>query len=102
MMQDIWMLLSGSRAEQEAQLAEIRDGYDEFNQFDAAQLGWIEILRSRRIVRQAAWIGRRWSDPAFPLAFTWFDGARYWSDLILELREQLAALNEPALALWPG
>lgn len=98
--QDLWMLLWGDRTEQAQQLAEIRDGYNEFNTFDTTQLGWIEILRTRRIVHQAAWIGRRWSDPAFPLAFTWFDSARYWPDHILQLREQLSALQEAPLSLW--
>jgi Ser/Thr protein kinase RdoA (MazF antagonist) len=98
--QDIWMLLWGSRPEQERQLSEISDGYNEFNDFDTSQLGWIEILRTYRIVHQAAWVGRRWEDPAFPRAFTWFDTPRYWPDHILELREQLAALNEPPLAAW--
>ena len=97
--QDLWMLLSGNRHEQEQQLAEISDGYNEFNDFKAAELGWIEILRTWRIVQQAAWVGRRWSDPAFPRAFTWFDGPRYWPDLILQLREQLAALNEAPLTI---
>lgn len=98
--QDIWMLLSGNRSEQEQQLAEISEGYNEFNDFKAAELGWIEILRSYRIVHQAAWVGRRWADPAFPRAFTWFDTPRYWPDHILQLREQLAALNEAPLAIW--
>ncbi len=98
--QDIWMLLWGSRPEQERQLGEISEGYNEFNDFHTSQLGWIEILRSYRIAHQAAWIGRRWEDPAFPRAFTWFDTPRYWPDHILELREQLAALNEPPLSLW--
>lgn len=98
--QDIWMLLWGSRPEQERQLSEISEGYNEFYDFDASQLGWIEILRSYRIVHQAAWVGRRWGDPAFPRAFTWFDTPRYWPDHILEMREQLAALQEPPLTLW--
>ena len=97
---DIWMLLSGSRAEQEQQVNEISEGYNEFNTFKGGELGWLEILRTRRIVQQAAWIGRRWGDPAFPRTFTWFDGPRYWSDHILQLREQLAALAEEPLTLW--
>lgn len=97
--QDIWMLLSGNRNEQQLQLAEICDGYNEFNSFNPAELGWIEILRTWRIVQQAAWVGRRWTDPAFPRAFTWYGGPRYWPDHILQLREQLAALQEAPLTL---
>ena len=46
-----------------------------------------------------AWIARRWQDPAFPAAFPWFDSPRYWEARILELREQIAAMQEPALCV---
>ncbi len=48
----------------------------------------------------SAWLARRWDDPAFPHNFPWFNTQRYWSDHILELREQLALLNEPPLQLF--
>ena len=95
--QDIWMLLSGDREEQTAQITEIIQGYNEFYDFDYRQLRLIEVFRTLRIMHHSAWIARRWSDPAFPRAFSWFDSPRYWSDHILALREQLAALNEPPL-----
>ena len=97
--QDLWMFLSGERHEQELQLAELIAGYEEFREFDARQLRWIETLRTLRIIRYAAWLARRWDDPAFPKAFPWFANARFWSDHILELREQFARLQEPVLRL---
>jgi Ser/Thr protein kinase RdoA (MazF antagonist) len=97
--QDLWMLLSGETDQKERQLAEIVAGYEEFADFDPQQIRWIEALRALRLVRHAAWIGRRWDDPAFPKAFPWFGEARFWSDHILQLREQLAALQEPPLRL---
>ena len=45
----------------------------------------------------AAWIARRWSDPAFPSAFPTFNTVKYWSEHILTLREQMAMMDEPAL-----
>ena len=98
-MQDLWMLLSGERAEREAQLAELIDGYSTFCDFDPAQLQLVEVLRTLRLMHYSAWLARRWEDPAFPLAFTWFNTPRYWSEQILALREQLAALDEPPLRL---
>lgn len=95
--QDIWMLLSGDRHAQTAQLAEILDGYSEFHDFDPRQLRWVEAYRGLRLFYFAAWLARRWDDPAFPRAFPWFNTARYWGDHILELREQLSALQEPPL-----
>lgn len=98
--QDLWMLLSGERHERVAQLSEILDGYSEFYDFDMRELALIEALRTLRLMHFAAWIARRWQDPAFPLAFPWFGSERYWAEHILELREQLAALDEPPLAVF--
>lgn len=99
-MQDMWMLLSGERDRRMAQLSEIAEGYSEFNDFPANQLALIEALRTLRIMHYSAWIARRWQDPAFPMNFPWFNTQRYWSDHILALREQFAALQEPPLMLW--
>jgi len=97
--QDIWMFLNGDRNQRELQLAEFIEGYEEFNDFDVRQLNWIEALRTLRIMHHAAWLARRWSDPAFPKAFPWFGQQRFWGDHILELREQLSALQEAPLRL---
>jgi Ser/Thr protein kinase RdoA (MazF antagonist) len=95
--QDIWMLLSGSREEQQTQLEAIMRGYRAFRRFDIRELGLIEALRTLRLLHYSAWIARRWDDPAFPMHFPWFGTTRYWQDRILELREQGAAMQEPAL-----
>jgi Ser/Thr protein kinase RdoA (MazF antagonist) len=96
--QDLWMLLSGERDERSLQLRWLLDGYREFHDFDLRELRLIEPLRTLRMIHYAGWIARRWDDPAFPAAFTWFNTQRYWQDHILALREQSAALDEPALA----
>jgi len=95
--QDLWMLLSGDREEQTPQLAELLDGYLEFADFNPRELHLIEALRTLRIMHYAAWLARRWADPAFQTAFPWFDSHRYWDDHVLSLREQLALMNEPPL-----
>lgn len=97
--QDLWMFLNGERHERELQLCELVEGYSEFCDFDPRQLRWIEALRTLRLVHYAAWLARRWEDPAFPRSFTWFNTERYWAEHILELREQLAALQEEPLRL---
>ncbi len=97
--QDLWMLLSGERDERSRQLADLIGAYDVFHSFDARETRLIEPLRALRMVHHAAWIGRRWHDPAFPLAFPDFAGTRYWSDHILTLKEQLAVLDEPPLTI---
>ena len=99
--QDIWMLLSGSREEQRHQLMCILDGYEEFMDFDRRELALIEVLRTLRMFYFTAWLARRWDDPAFPRGFPWFNTPRYWEEHILHLREQLGVLQEPAIELFP-
>lgn len=96
--QDLWMLLSGSRTEREQQLAALLSGYTQFMEFDARELRLIEPLRTLRLLNYSAWLARRWDDPAFPRAFPWFNTRRYWEEQILTLKEQAAALDEPPLA----
>jgi Ser/Thr protein kinase RdoA (MazF antagonist) len=96
--QDLWMLLSGDRAAMQTQLGHVLEGYRQFHEFDTRELHLVEALRTLRLVHYAAWIARRWDDPAFPAAFPWFNTQRYWQDRILELREQIALMDEPALA----
>jgi len=98
-MQDLWMLLAGDTAERGRQLGDILEGYRQFCDFDHRELLLIEALRTLRMLHHAAWLARRWEDPAFPLAFPWFDSPRYWEDLVLSLREQLATMQEPPLEL---
>lgn len=100
-MQDIWLLLSGELQEQQMQFAEIIEGYEQFHEFNPRERFLVEPLRTYRVVSQAAWLARRWDDPTFPQHFPWFAHARYWSDHILMLREQLAGLDSPPLQL-PG
>ncbi len=100
--QDLWMLLSGDRAAMNAQLLYIIDGYSEFYDFNPAELQLMEALRSLRIIHYSGWLARRWEDPAFKMAFPWFNTQHYWQNQILALREQMAALDEPPLQLIPG
>jgi Ser/Thr protein kinase RdoA (MazF antagonist) len=98
--QDLWMLLSGERADMVRQLADVLAGYEDFHEFDARELHLVEALRTLRLIHYSAWIARRWDDPAFPAAFPWFNTQRYWQDRILELREQIALMDEAPL--WQG
>jgi Ser/Thr protein kinase RdoA (MazF antagonist) len=98
--QDLWMLLSGERADMVRQLGDVLAGYEDFCEFDARELHLVEALRTLRLIHYAAWLAQRWDDPAFKQAFPWFNTQRYWQDRILELREQIALMQEPPL--WPA
>ena len=95
--QDLWMMLSGAPEEMKQQLNEILLGYEDFYDFNPQELHLVEALRTLRLIHYSAWIASRWDDPAFKAAFTWFNTQQYWQDRILELREQIAAMDEPPL-----
>ncbi|MEW6132176.1 MAG: serine/threonine protein kinase [Pseudomonadota bacterium] len=97
--QDLWMLLSGDRAAMTRQMSDVLTGYEDFREFDRRELHLVEALRTLRLLHYSAWLARRWDDPAFPAAFPWFNTRHYWQDRILELREQVALMQEPPLAV---
>lgn len=99
--QDLWMLLNGERADKLVQLDTILEAYQEFSDFNQAELKLIEPLRGLRMVHYMAWLAKRWHDPAFPLAFPWFNEPKYWENQVLAFKEQIAALEEAPLSLMP-
>jgi len=96
--QDIWMLLSGERQEMVVQLGAVLSGYEAFHDFDYRQLHLVEALRTLRMIHFSAWLAQRWDDPAFPPAFPWFNTRHYWQEQILQLQQQVLAIE--AGPLW--
>lgn len=96
--QDLWMLLSGSRREMTEQLGALLAGYETFCEFDCQETALIEPLRALRLIHYTAWLCDRWNDPAFPLAFPWFEDRHYWESHINDLRQQILLIQEPPLA----
>ncbi len=99
--QDLWMMLHGERHNKLAQLDILLEGYQEFCDFNQAELKLIEPLRGLRMVHYMSWLAKRWQDPAFPNAFPWFSDPKYWESQVLAFKEQLAALEEKPLNLLP-
>ncbi|MDP3253123.1 MAG: serine/threonine protein kinase [Hydrogenophaga sp.] len=91
--QDIWMLLSGDRRQQNQQLGALIDGYEQFRPFDRRELALIEPLRTLRLIHYSAWIARRWDDPAFPINFPWFGTRDYWQGQVDMLVEQIEEMQ---------
>ena len=95
--QDLWMLLSGDRAQRTGQLSGLLDGYEQFREFDRRELALIEPLRTLRLVHYSAWLARRWQDPIFPINFPWFGSSDYWKGQIQMLQDQCEAMAEAPL-----
>lgn len=92
--QDIWMLLSGSDLHANAELDRVLNGYCEFYDFNHRELHLIEAMRTLRMLQYSAWVASRWSDPAFPISFPWFNTPQYWQEQLQNLNEQINLLDE--------
>jgi Ser/Thr protein kinase RdoA (MazF antagonist) len=76
--QDLWMLLSS--ADEPEERDRLLQGYESLREFPREQLEWIPILRALRILHYAAWINKRWADPAFPRLFPDYGSYNYWAE----------------------
>jgi Ser/Thr protein kinase RdoA (MazF antagonist) len=87
---DVWMLLPGRDAQAARQRDLLVEAYRQMREFDPRWLCLVEPLRAFRFVHYAAWIARRWQDPAFPAAFPHFGTPEYWECEVRDLEQQLA------------
>jgi Ser/Thr protein kinase RdoA (MazF antagonist) len=87
--QDIWMLISSRDSNSQRELNFFLQGYREFRDFENSWLKLIEPLRGLRYINYAAWIARRWQDPAFPQIFPHFGTEEYWEKETSDLQDQV-------------
>jgi len=92
--QDFWMMQGGRDAWAERRLDLMLEGYETMADFDRSSLRLVEALRAMRIVHFAAWIARRWEDPAFPMAFPQFGSDSWWERELRDLMEQLERVED--------
>ena len=97
--QDLWMLLSGDRAQRTQQLSMLVDGYEQMRELSRVELGLIEPLRTLRLIHYSAWLARRKDDPAFVQHFSWFGSSDYWAGQTHMLIEQCEAMQEAPLCV---
>ena len=95
--QDLWMLLSGERAQRTQQLSMLLDGYEQMRELNRSELALIEPLRTLRLIHYSAWLARRKDDPAFVQHFSWFGSSDYWAGQTHMLVEQCEAMQEEPL-----
>ena len=96
--QDVWLLLPGQDDYAKSRRALFVDAYRQFRPFEQRWLRLIEPLRALRFIRYAAWIARRWNDPAFPAAFPHFGSEQYWQRETLDLEQQLKKIEQESTA----
>ncbi|MCR9142093.1 MAG: serine/threonine protein kinase [bacterium] len=102
--QDLWMLLP-ARDPHSLRLREIfLEEYRRFRDFPEHWLRLIEPLRALRFIHYAAWVARRWEDPAFPAALPHFGTIDYWENETRDLEEQVERFGDenPELSTSSG
>ena len=92
--QDLWMILRGREALDEANKQEFLKAYSFFREFDMSSLELIEALRGMRMIHYSAWIAERWKDPSFPRYFPNFGSPSYWQEEVEALRDVLERLHQ--------
>jgi Ser/Thr protein kinase RdoA (MazF antagonist) len=100
--QDVWLCLPGRDAYAKALCDRFLEGYEQFRIFDRSTLRLIEPLRGLRVIHYAAWLARRWHDPAFPVAWPQFGSLEYWQRETDDLEEQLALIRGELAATGAG
>lgn len=94
--QDLWLALPGRDRYTLRQRDLWIEAYEQFRLFDRSTLRLIEPLRGLRVVHYAAWLARRWHDPAFPAAWPHFGTEEYWRRETEDLEELLAVIRGEA------
>lgn len=92
--QDLWMLFHGSKEEMKEQKEAFFEGYHVFREFDKKTFVLTEPLRTLRMMHHAAWIGKRYQEPAFQRAFPYYEQRRYWEEFLLSIKEQISLLQD--------
>lgn len=93
--QDLWLLMPGRESEVKQKWEVLLEGYEQMRVFPRQSLRLVEALRALRYIHYAAWIARRWQDPAFPKTFVQFGTPRYWQEQLQDLQQQLTLLKNP-------
>jgi Ser/Thr protein kinase RdoA (MazF antagonist) len=91
--QDIWLLTPGRDADSLAKREVLLEAYEAMREFDRSSLRLVEPLRALRYLHFAAWVAKRWPDPAFPRAFPHFGTRTYWKELHEDLQECLELMR---------
>lgn len=91
--QDLWLLVPGRDAEARYHRELLIEAYEQFRPFPREQLQVIECFRTLRFIHYAAWLARRWYDPAFQRVFSFFAAPGFWARHVGELEEQVCLLE---------
>lgn len=91
--QDIWLVTPGMDEYAVRDRNVLIESYKTMRDFDNSSLKLIEPLRTLRYIHFSAWIAKRWKDPAFQVAFPYFNEHSYWDTQLNDLQTQYARIE---------
>ncbi len=91
--QDLWPMIPADDPDSVIKRALLWDAYKEINVLAENEIKLVPILRAMRVINYAAWIAKRFSDPAFVNTFPMFGSESYWKEQIQILQEIDSAIN---------
>jgi Ser/Thr protein kinase RdoA (MazF antagonist) len=92
--QDLWLLFPGKDELNLEDRERFLSAYREMTRKTHLRMNLTEALRTMRMVNFNAWIAKRWEDHSFQRMFPQFTSANYWDQELIDLRMQMATLQE--------
>lgn len=92
--QDLWLLLPGKDSWSLEDRERFLGAYREMTRATDLRMNLTEVLRTMRMVHFNAWIAKRWEDHSFQRVFPQFKTNNYWDQELIDLRMQIALLQE--------
>lgn len=97
--QDLWLLFPGKDHYSTEDRERFLSSYKEMTRKDHINLRLTEPLRAMRMVHFNAWISKRWDDHSFKRVFPQFTSANYWDQELIDLRMQIAQLQDIGMGI---
>jgi Ser/Thr protein kinase RdoA (MazF antagonist) len=93
--QDLWLLFPGRDEWSSSMQKKFLEGYHQMSRTHAYPSAFLtEALRSMRLIHFNGWIAKRWEDPIFKHTFSEFSSVNYWQQQVLDLKMQIAMLQD--------
>ncbi len=99
---DLWMLLPDHAGRSRREIELLIDSYEQFREFEYAEINLIEPLRFMRIIYFLAWTARQFNDYAFRANHPDWGSEIFWQREISDLSHQYQVIMEHKVAWEEG
>jgi Ser/Thr protein kinase RdoA (MazF antagonist) len=92
--QDLWLLFPGQDEDSLKDKERFLSAYSEMTKKSRIKNHLTELFRTMRMIHFNAWIGKRWEDHSFQRMFPQFTTPHYWDQQLIDLRTQMAHIQD--------